>query len=100
MNQEACHTGLPNIGLSSTVCISRTTQSRSELSADLTGMNVRWGEYCFVYFGKPFMNVRVQDKKQVDQGSAVMYSMRSREYDVAGTASTFPSLNAFAYRAY
>ena len=22
----------------------------------------RWGEYCFVYFGKPFMNVRVRDR--------------------------------------
>ena len=36
-------------------------QSRSELSADLTGMSVEGGgEHCFVYFGKPFMNVRVQ----------------------------------------
>ena len=34
----------------------------------------------------------------VPQASAVIYSMRSREYDVAGAASTFPSLNA--YRAY
>ena len=36
----------------------------------------------------------------VEQASAVMYSMRSREYDVAGAASTSPSLNAFTYRAY
>ena len=34
VNQKACYIGLPSI--SSTVCISRTTQSRSELSADLT----------------------------------------------------------------
>ena len=45
--------------LSSTVCISRTTESRSELSADLTGVNVEWGEFLSVYFRKPFMNVRV-----------------------------------------
>ena len=32
---------VPNI--SSTVCISRTTQSRSELPADLTGVNVKVG---------------------------------------------------------
>ena len=49
MNQKACYAGCI-----STVCISRTTQSRSELSADLTGVNVEvGGEYCFVYFGKP-----------------------------------------------
>ena len=41
VNQKACYTGLPNI--SSTVCSSSTTQSRSELSADLTGMNVEVG---------------------------------------------------------
>ena len=35
--QKACHTGLPNI--SSTVCISIRTQSRRELSTDLTGMS-------------------------------------------------------------
>ena len=59
MNQKACYTGLPNI--SSTVCISRTTQSRSELSADITGVNVEVGvNIVFVYFGKPFMKVRVQ----------------------------------------
>ena len=34
------------------------------------------------------------------QASAVMYSMRSRKYDVAGAASTSPSLNASSYSAY
>ena len=34
------------------------------------------------------------------QASAFMYSMRSREYDVAGAASTSPFLSAVAYRAY
>ena len=34
------------------------------------------------------------------QASAVLYSMRSREYDVAGAASAFPSLNASTYSAY
>ena len=36
----------------------------------------------------------------VNKASAVMYSMSSREYDVAGATSTPPSLNAFIYRAY
>ena len=44
--------------ISSTVCISRTTQSRSELSTDLTGVNVEVGWILF-YFGKPFTKVRV-----------------------------------------
>ena len=39
--QKACYTGLPNI--STTVCISNRTKSQSELSADLTGMNVEVG---------------------------------------------------------
>ena len=34
------------------------------------------------------------------QASAVMYSMRSRENDVAGAASTSPSLSALTYRAF
>ena len=38
---------LPNI--SSTVCISRTTQSRSELSADLSGVNVEVGWTLFLF---------------------------------------------------
>ena len=36
----------------------------------------------------------------LSQASAVMYSMRSREYDVAGAASASPSLNASTYNAY
>ena len=48
MNQKACYTGLPNT--SSTVCISHTTQSRSELSADLTGVNVEVGWILFCLF--------------------------------------------------
>ena len=48
MTQKACYTGLPNI--SSTVCISRTTQSRSELSADLIGLNVEVGWILFCLF--------------------------------------------------
>ena len=48
VNQKAYYTGLPNI--SSTVCISRTAQSRSELSADLTGVNVEVGWILFCLF--------------------------------------------------
>ena len=48
VNQKACYTGIPNIF--STVCISRTTQSRSELSADLTGVNVEVGWILFCLF--------------------------------------------------
>ena len=48
MNQKASYTGLLNI--SSTVCISRTIQSRSELSADLTGVNVEVGLILFCLF--------------------------------------------------
>ena len=36
----------------------------------------------------------------LQQASAVMYSMRSREYDVAGAASTSPSVSAYTDRAY
>ena len=36
--QNACYTSLPNV--SATVCISTRAQSRSELSADLTGMRL------------------------------------------------------------
>ena len=50
MNQKACYTGLPNI--SSTVCISRTRQSRSELSADLTGVNVEVGWILFLFISR------------------------------------------------
>ena len=38
--------------------------------------------------------------KPLYQASPVMYSMRSREYDVAGAASASPSLNASTYSAY
>ena len=48
MNQKACYTDLPHI--SCTVCISRTTQSRSELSAELTGVNVEVGSILFCLF--------------------------------------------------
>ena len=37
---------------------------------------------------------------ELGQASAVMYSMRSREYDVAGAASVPLSPNASTYRAY
>ena len=57
MYQNGCYTGLPNV--SATVCISIRSQSRSELSADLTGVSD--GGVNFVYFGKPFMNLRVPD---------------------------------------
>ena len=39
--QKTCYTGLPN--LSATVRISTKTETRSELSADLTGMSVEVG---------------------------------------------------------
>ena len=42
MYEKACYTGLPNV--SATVGISTRTQSRSELSADLTGMCMEVGE--------------------------------------------------------
>ena len=34
-------------------------QKTVSTSAAFTGMSEGWGEHCFVYFGKPFMNVRV-----------------------------------------
>ena len=42
--QNACYTGLSNVSV--TVRISTRTESRSELSADLTGMNVRIQHLC------------------------------------------------------
>ena len=48
VNQKARYTDLPNI--SSTVCISRTTQPGSELSADLTCMKLEVGWTLFCLF--------------------------------------------------